>query len=188
MWIQSITPRTTESLTCWTSATWRAGEGKTSRQTRLPPIFVTSFTSFSSFFFPGISKQDEVIWKWKWRHFLTQGVSFRLFTLLLPFFLNTKTTAPGLQVNWKKKKRLYWKKPFEHLKLSFYDIQYRERIKDERKLLSRCVSWPLLVIVSIQAQCWRSAALQTQTEFQQGDKIQNLLQFSLFWFVYFSNT
>lgn len=28
MWTPSITPRTTESLTCWTSATWRAGEGE----------------------------------------------------------------------------------------------------------------------------------------------------------------
>lgn len=27
MWTPSITPRTTESLTCWTSATWRAGDG-----------------------------------------------------------------------------------------------------------------------------------------------------------------
>lgn len=27
-WTPSITPRTTESLTCWTSATWRAGEGR----------------------------------------------------------------------------------------------------------------------------------------------------------------
>lgn len=26
-WTPSITPRTTASLTCWTSATWRAGEG-----------------------------------------------------------------------------------------------------------------------------------------------------------------
>lgn len=27
-WTPSITPRTTASLTCWTSATWRAGEGQ----------------------------------------------------------------------------------------------------------------------------------------------------------------
>ena len=27
-WTPSITPRTTASLTCWTSATWRAGEGR----------------------------------------------------------------------------------------------------------------------------------------------------------------
>lgn len=57
------------------------------------------------------------------------GVSFRLFTLLMLFIFSTKTTAPGLQVNWKRKKL---KKLFEHLKLSFmtYNTWSRKRMKE----------------------------------------------------------
>lgn len=44
MWTPSIIPRTTESLTCWTSATWRAGEGQRAKPHCYLQKFVTSLT------------------------------------------------------------------------------------------------------------------------------------------------
>lgn len=47
MWTPFITPRTTESLTCWTSVTWRAGEGGTPAP-RLSHIRQVSYLRFDS--------------------------------------------------------------------------------------------------------------------------------------------
>lgn len=91
------------------------------------------------------------------------GVSLRLFTLLLLFLFSTKTIAPGLQVNWKGKN---WKSC-----LNISDFHLWHTIlgaeKGCRKFIKKdlCVFGPVFVIVPFWVQCWRSAALQTKTQF-----------------------
>lgn len=118
-------------------------------------------------FFLRISKRDKV--KMEWMHAVAQVCLSDNYKVLLLFFLGTKTTAPGLQVNWKKKN---WKSCFEQLNFHFWhtiltaDKTWKEIIKD-----SHCAFWPLPVVVTIQAQSWRSAAHQTWTEFKQSQRI-----------------
>lgn len=97
------------------------------------------------------------------------GVSLRLFTLLLLFLFSTKTTAPGLQVNWKRKN---WKSCLNisnfHLWHTILGAEkgWSKFIKKDLRVFG-----PVFIIVPIRVQCWRSAALQTKTQFYKKDAL-----------------